>query len=74
MIEYLASTGGRIARIILGMAIFALGLFFVPGVPGIVVMALGFVPILAGVLDFCLFAPLFGKPFAGEQIRDPYAR
>ncbi|HVU14504.1 MAG TPA: DUF2892 domain-containing protein [Phototrophicaceae bacterium] len=69
MIAFLASPVGRILRIVLGIAIFAVGLFYIAGVPGVIVMALGFVPILAGILDFCLFAPLFGEPFSGEMIR-----
>ena len=69
MIDFLASEIGRIVRIIAGIVIFAVGLFVVPGVPGVIVMALGFVPIFAGVLDFCLFAPLFGQPILGEGIR-----
>jgi hypothetical protein len=24
---------------------------------------------LAGLLDFCIFAPLFGRPFSGPKIR-----
>jgi hypothetical protein len=27
------------------------------------------VPLLAGVFDFCIFAPLFGAPFSGKAIR-----
>ncbi len=73
MIAVLASYTGRICRIIAGGAIFWLGLFTIPGATGVAVMIVGFVPILAGVMDFCLIAPLFGDPFSGYDIREKYA-
>jgi hypothetical protein len=27
------------------------------------------VPLLAGLFDFCVFAPLFGAPLSGPKIR-----
>ena len=32
-------------------------------------LGLANVPLLAGLLDFCVFAPLFGLPFMGRQVR-----
>jgi hypothetical protein len=29
----------------------------------------GLVPLLAGILDYCVFAPLFGNPIKGADIR-----
>jgi hypothetical protein len=34
-----------------------------------VVAVVGLVPLVAGVFDFCVFAPLFGDPLSGAQIR-----
>lgn len=73
MIAVLASHTGRICRVIAGGAIFWLGLFTIPGVPGVAVMIVGLEPIMAGVMDFCLIAPLFGDPFSGAAIREKYA-
>jgi len=39
------------------------------GAAGIVVAVIGAVPLLAGVFDFCVFAPLFGGPLSGSKIR-----
>jgi len=39
------------------------------GTTGIVVAIIGLVPLLAGLFDFCVFAPLFGAPLSGPQIR-----
>jgi len=36
---------------------------------GIVLAVVGLVPLLAGVFDVCLFAPLFGAPLKGADVR-----
>jgi len=38
-------------------------------VGGIIVAVVGLVPLLAGLFDFCVFAPLFGAPMSGPKIR-----
>lgn len=69
LIKFLASTTGRIVRTLAGVGLIALGLLWLGGTGGIVLAAIGAVPLLAGLLDFCVFAPLFGAPFRGPQIR-----
>ncbi len=69
MIGFLASTTGRIVRIVAGIVLIVVGLLVIGGVGGIVVAVIGAVPLLAGVFDFCVFAPLFGEPFSGPAIR-----
>ena len=39
------------------------------GAAGMVVAVIGVVPLVAGVFDFCVFAPLFGMPLSGPRIR-----
>ena len=34
-----------------------------------VMMCVGALPLLAGLFDFCVFAPLFGNPLKGKEIR-----
>ena len=68
MVEFLATTTGRITRLILGVVLFLGGLFLVQGSIAFVVMALGFWAIIESVLDFWLFAPLFGEPFSGTEV------
>jgi hypothetical protein len=34
----------------------------------------GLVPLLAGLFDRCVFAPLFGLPFAGPELRKSLQR
>jgi hypothetical protein len=69
IISFLASTTGRIIRIIAGIALIAWGLLGLSGTVGIIVAVIGAVPLLAGLFDFCVFAPLFGNPFSGKEIR-----
>lgn len=69
MIKVLASSGGRTGRIVAGIALIGLGLLALQGVAGIIVAVVGLVPLVAGVFDFCVFAPLFGAPLGGPKIR-----
>jgi hypothetical protein len=66
---FMASTNGRIARIVAGLVLIVVGLAMVGGTWGIVLAVVGLVPLAAGVFDFCVFAPLFGLPFMGTKLR-----
>ena len=68
-ITFMASTTGRIVRIVAGLALIAWGLWGLSGAAGILVIVIGAVPLLAGLFDFCVFAPLFGAPLSGPKIR-----
>lgn len=66
---FMASTAGRITRIVAGLGLIAWGVWGLGGTAGIVVAVVGAVPLLAGLFDVCLFAPLFGCPMSGPKIR-----
>ena len=67
---FMASPAGRIIRIVAGIILIALGLLIMHGgVGGIIVAIVGLVPLVAGLFDFCVFAPLFGAPMSGPKIR-----
>lgn len=68
-ISFMASTTGRIVRIVAGIALIAWGLWGLGGTTGVILAVVGAVPLLAGVFDFCVFAPLFGNPLSGPKIR-----
>jgi hypothetical protein len=68
-VSFMASTAGRITRIVAGIALIAWGLMSLGGLTGIIVALVGAVPLLAGLFDFCVFAPLFGNPISGLKIR-----
>ena len=68
-ISFLASTSGRIIRVVAGIVLIAWGLWGLGGTAGIIIALVGAVPFLAGLFDFCVFAPLFHNPLSGKQIR-----
>ena len=63
--KFMASTTGRVVRIVAGLGLIAWGLLGGGLVPAII----GVVPLAAGIFDWCVFAPLFGAPFKGCDIR-----
>ena len=69
IISFLASGMGRAVRIVAGLALVLWGLLGLTGATGIVVAVVGLVPLMAGLFDFCVFAPLFGAPMSGQKIR-----
>ena len=68
-VKFMASTTGRIVRIAAGVVLIVLGVWVIGGTAGIIVAIVGLVPLLAGIFDFCVFAPLFGAPLSGPKIR-----
>ncbi len=69
LVKFMASPAGRITRIIAGIVLITLGLLVVHGVSGIALIVVGLLPLVAGLFDFCVFAPLLGAPLSGKQIR-----
>ena len=68
-VSFMASATGRIVRIAAGIALIAWGLWGLGNTAGIVLAIVGLIPLAAGLLDFCVFAPLFGAPLSGPKIR-----
>lgn len=68
-VNFMASSTGRIVRIVAGIALIVLGGVGITGTTGIIVAVIGVVPLAAGVFDFFIFAPLFGRPLSGPKIR-----
>jgi uncharacterized membrane protein HdeD (DUF308 family) len=71
LIQFLASPTGRIVRVVAGVLLVIVGVAVVSNfvVLGVVIVVVGLVPLLAGLLDVCVFAPLFGMSFKGKEIR-----
>ncbi len=68
--SFMASTAGRLTRIIAGLALILIGLLALGGIWGWILAIVGLVPLLAGLFDRCVFAPLFGLPFVGPRLRE----
>jgi hypothetical protein len=69
LVSFLASTTGRVVRIVAGIALVVWGWYGLGGTTGLVVTVIGLIPLVAGAFDFCVFAPLFGAPLSGPKIR-----
>jgi hypothetical protein len=67
--RFMTSPAGRITRVVAGIALVVWGILGLTGTVGIIVAVVGLVPLLAGLFDFCVFAPLFGQPLSGPKIR-----
>jgi hypothetical protein len=69
LLRFLAGSTGRAVRVVAGLILIVIGIWAVQGVGGWILAIIGLVPLLAGVLDRCVFAPLFGLPFDGPDLR-----
>ncbi len=67
--RFMSSSFGRLLRIVAGIVLIVLGLGLVHGVAGIVLAVVGLVPLVAGLFNFCVFAPLFGGPFLAKDLQ-----
>lgn len=64
--EWMSKPAGRILRIVAGLILIGVGLYF-QTFWGYVVAVVGVVPVLAGLFNFCLIAPALGGPFRGHS-------
>ncbi len=69
--KFMASTTGRAIRIVAGLALIGIGWLGLAGTTtGYVLIGVGLVPLLAGIFDVCVFAPIFGGAFKGSAARN----
>jgi hypothetical protein len=64
--KFINSPAGRIARVVVGIALIIWGYTS----SGIVLIIIGLVPLAAGSLDLCLISALLGGPISGKKVRD----
>jgi len=62
--QFMSSSTGRLLRIVAGIALIVIGL--IAGGGWITLSVIGLVPLLAGLANVCLLAPLFGQPLKGR--------
>lgn len=66
--QFMASTAGRLLRIVVGLALVIAGLMM-QSTLGYILAVVGLLPLAAGAFDWCILAPLFRMPFSGKAIR-----
>lgn len=64
---FMSKPSGRALRIIVGLAIIALGIVL-HSVLGVVLIVLGVVFVAVGSLNVCLIAPFLRVPFTGKAV------
>ena len=67
--QCMSSRAGRIGRVVAGLSLIAAGLLAIGGTVGVIIAAVGLVPLFAGALDVCIFSALFGGPLRGSDVR-----
>lgn len=65
---FMASPAGRLLRIFAGIGLIGWGIS-IHSTISIILAIVGILPLAAGFFDWCVFAPLFGLPFKGCDIR-----
>ena len=72
-VSFMSSAAGRVLRVIVGLGLIGWGAYLAVAAgnstTGIILAVVGLLPLVAGLLDFCVFAPLFGAPFSGAKVR-----
>jgi hypothetical protein len=67
LLKFMSSAVGRFARIVAGIVVVVVGISL--GDEWLVLSLVGVVPLLAGAVDVCLIAPLFGQPLKAKALR-----
>jgi hypothetical protein len=71
-VGFMSSTTGRAVRVLAGIVLIVVGAVLGGGWWALAVV--GLVPLAAGALDVCLFAPLFRQPMSGKAVRSRAGR
>lgn len=66
-VQFMAGFWGRALRVIAGLALIWWGMSMASMI-GTVIAIIGVVALLAGLLNFCHLAPLFGLPLHGNDL------
>lgn len=65
-VNFMRSFWGRALRVFAGVAIMYVGFATMQGTEGTIVGLIGILPVLAGVVNFCLLGPVFGVDIWGK--------
>lgn len=67
--RFMSSFEGRLLRIVVGIALIVIGLAVVHGTGGIILAIIGLIPLVAGIGNFSVFAPLFGGRSSAKDLQ-----
>jgi Inner membrane protein YgaP-like, transmembrane domain len=67
--KFINSPTGRIARIVVGLALIAWGYTQRGAMAGVVLLIVGLIPLAAGLFNLCLVSALLGGPISGARLR-----
>jgi Protein of unknown function (DUF2892) len=65
-VSFMSSPAGRVARIVVGIALIVGGLAAVGGTGGTVMAVVGALPLASGLLNICFLSALVGQPLKGN--------
>jgi hypothetical protein len=68
-VGFMRGTGGRLLRVVAGLALILAGLLVVKGTSGMIMAVVGIVPLAAGTFNVCLFGPLLGVGWRGDGVK-----
>jgi len=68
--KFINSPAGRIARLVVGIALIVWGYTLLVSVTGNFLIIIGLIPLVAGSFDLCLVSALLGGPVSGEKVRE----
>ena len=66
--RFINTTAGRITRIVGGLGLIGWGYTLLPELSGILLIAGGLIPFIAGSFHMCLISAMLGGPISGEKI------
>jgi hypothetical protein len=67
--RFMVTRAGGIIRIIVGLILIVVGIYWGQGVVGYLMVIAGLVPLVACIFDKCIFAALFKLPWDGSALR-----
>lgn len=69
--QFVNSPTGRVVRLVAGLCLIGWGYTQRTSGTGVVLMAVGLVPLAAGAFDLCFISALLGGPIKGARIAKP---
>lgn len=68
LFSFMASAAGRMIRIFAGIGLIAWGFLSFSEPNSYIIAGIGVLPILTGLLNICIIAPILGFPIKGDNV------